>query len=470
MASSQKGLFEGQSPLQYDPSNPIILFLFQVVIILIVSHLVHFVLSRLYQPRVVSEVVGGLILGPSVLGHVPHYMDTLFPTSAKPIFDAASTLGLIFLMFLVGLETDLTVVRKHWRSATAVAGLGIVIPFGLGVAVAVGIYHHIESKNENAASFGVFVLFVGLAMAITAFPVLARILMELDLLTSPVGLIALSAGVANDVVGWTLLGVSIALAQASSGQVAIYMLLCCTAWALLMVYGIRPLLHRFVRLSLSEASKPAEMQLAVISLLVLVSALFTGMIAGIHPIFGAFMAGAIVPKEGGYHEKLEIRFAPVVYNVLLPPFFALCGINTNISGLTSGADWGYVAAVCFIAFVGKVVGGFIAAKLCKIKTRESLTIGVLMSCKGIVELIALNIGLQAGIISQETFTIFVVMAVILTGLTQPVVGWLFPMSLRDPHGHIYSEQSFIQSSQSTSERVLPSTPETAEKPSMLTGV
>lgn len=110
---------------------------------------------------------------------------------------------------------------------------------------------------------------------------------------------------------------------------------------------------------------------------------------GIHPIFGAFLAGAIVPKEGGYHEKLEIRFAPVIYNVLLPPFFALSGINTNISGLTTGVDWGYVVAVCFIAFVGKVIGGFIAAKLRKIKTRESLTIGVLMSCKGIVELIAL---------------------------------------------------------------------------------
>ncbi|KXS98986.1 hypothetical protein AC578_4998 [Pseudocercospora eumusae] len=289
--------------------------------------------------------------------------------------------------------------------------------------------------------------------------------MELDLLTSPVGLIALSAGVANDVVGWTLLGVSVALAQASSGEVAIYMLLCCVGWALLMVYGIRPLLRRFIRSSLSEASSPSEAQLAVISLLVLVSALFTGMI-GIHPIFGAFLAGTILPKEGGYHEKLEMRFAPVIYNVLLPPFFALSGINTNISGLTSGVEWGYVVAVCFIAFVGKVVGGFIAAKLCKIKTRESLTIGILMSCKGIVELIALNIGLQAGIISQETFTIFVVMAVILTGLTQPLVRWLFPMSLRDPHGQIYhsqSDQSLVQSSQSTSDSVLPSAQETSEK-------
>ncbi|KXT02772.1 hypothetical protein AC579_4623 [Pseudocercospora musae] len=392
-------------------------------------------------------------------------------------------------MFLVGLETDITVVRKHWRSATSVAALGIIIPFALGVAVAVGLYHHIESRNEHAASFGVFMLFVGLAMAITAFPVLARILMELDLLTSPVGLIALSAGVANDIVGWTLLGVSVALAQASSGEVAIYMLLCCIAWALLLVYAIRPLLHRLLQPSLSEARDPTDLQLAAISLLVLVSALFTGMI-GIHPIFGAFLAGAIVPKEGGYHEKLEMRFAPVIYNVLLPPFFALSGINTNISGLTNGVDWGYVVAVCFIAFVGKVVGGIIAAKLCQIKTRESLTIGVLMSCKGIVELIALvgtasdlvslpeltlgqNIGLQAGIISQETFTIFVVMAVILTGLTQPLVRWLFPMSLRDPHGQIYhskSDQSLVQSSQSRSESVLPTSQETFEKPSMLTGV
>ncbi|KAI5365916.1 putative cation/H+ exchanger, sodium/solute symporter superfamily [Septoria linicola] len=411
----------GDNPLKYNPADPITLLLFQIIVILATCNLVHLILHKLWQPRVISEVIGGLILGPSVLGHIPNFTQSIFPAESKSMLNGSSTLGLIFLMFLVGLEVDMSGLKNNLKPALMVSIFGMAVPFGLGCAVAVGMFEHFQDSEQD--DFGVFVLFIGLALCITAFPILARILMSCDLLHSPVGIIAIAAGVANDVVGWSLLALAVALANAGSGSVALYIILCCIGLVLFMFFAIAPVLRQL------DARLTFDHFLAVALVVVLVASMFTAMI-GIHPIFGAFIAGLVMPKGDDFRDCITNRLSALVYNVLLPPFFALCGLNTDVSSLKEGLDWAYVVAVVAIAFFGKTIAGFAAARLCSMPARESWTVGILMSCKGIVELIALNIGLEAGIISEKCYTAMVIMAILLTGCTQPLVCWIYPARRR----------------------------------------
>lgn len=271
---------------------------------------------------------------------------------------------------------------------------------------------------------------------------MCRILTELKLLGSEVGLVVLSAGVGNDVVGWILLALCVALVNAGSGIVALYVLLTAIAYILFLVYAIRPVFLRILRKSGSIQNGPTQSMVALTILLVFASAFFTGII-GVHPIFGAFLVGLICPHDGGFAIKLTEKIEDLVAVFFLPLYFALSGLSTNIGLLDSGITWAYVVAVIVIAFVGKFVGGTIAARLCKMVWRESFTVGVLMSCKGLVELIVLvgntvaenlafhanilqNIGLQAKILSTRTFTIFVVMALATTFATTPLTTAFYP--------------------------------------------
>ena len=217
---------------------------------------------------------------------------------------------------------------------------------------------------------------------------MCRILTELKLLGSEVGLVVLSAGVGNDVVGWILLALCVALVNAGSGIVALYVLLTSIAYILFLVYAIRPVFLRILRRSGSIQNGPTQSMVALTVLLCFASSFFTGII-GIHPIFGAFLVGLICPHDGGFAIKLTEKIEDLVAVFFLPLYFALSGLSTNIGLLDSGITWAYVIAVIVIAFVGKFVGGTIAARLCKMVWRESFTVGVLMSCKGLVELIVL---------------------------------------------------------------------------------
>lgn len=268
-------------------------------------------------------------------------------------------------------------------------------------------------------------LFIGTALAITAFPVLCRILTELKLLSTPVGVTVLAAGVGNDVVGWILLALCVALVNNGSGIVALYVLLCCVGWGLFLVFAIRPAFIWLLRRSGAIQNGPSQTMVALTLLIVLTSAWFTGII-GVHPIFGAFMVGVICPHEGGFAIKVTEKIEDLVSSLFLPLYFALSGLSTNLGLLNNGITWGYVVAVIVLAFAGKIIGGTLAAKACKLVWRESFSIGVLMSCKGLVELIVLNIGLQAKILSQKTFTIFVVMALVTTVATTPLTTALYP--------------------------------------------
>ncbi|EWC45554.1 hypothetical protein DRE_05412 [Drechslerella stenobrocha 248] len=425
--AEQTGIIGGANPSVYHPSDPIVVFIVQVVLIVVICRLVHWPLSKMRQPRVISEVVGGIILGPTVMGRIPGFSATIFPAAAMPNLNLVANLGLVLFLFLVGLEVDFRVMMDNWSIALGVGTLGMVLPFGFGAAIAVGLYNEFgDDKGVTNDNFGVFLLFVGVAFSITAFPVLCRILTELKLLSTNVGLIVLAAGVGNDVVGWILLALTVALVNAGTGITALYVLLVAVGYVLFCFFAAKPLLHWYLRWTGSLGSSgPTQGALTITLLMTLASAWFTNVI-GIHAIFGGFVIGLICPHEGGFAVAVAEKIEDLITVLFLPLYFTLSGLRTDVGLLNSGIVWGYVIAVLGVAFIAKIAGGTIAAKLFKLQWRESFTVGVLMSCKGLVELIVLNIGLSAGIISDRLFTIFVVMALVTTFATTPIVTFLFP--------------------------------------------
>ncbi|KAI1208599.1 K+/H+ antiporter 1 [Annulohypoxylon truncatum] len=422
----QGGILEGVLPNTFSTSNPIQLFIIQAGIIIILCRLLHYPLSLLGQPRVIAEVIGGILLGPSVLARIPGFTNDIFPTASMPVLNNVANLGLVLFLFLIGLEVDIRLFTSNWRVALTVGLAGMILPFGLGCAIAWGLYNQFHNDpNTVEIDFGVYALFIGTAIAITAFPVLCRILSELNLLGTPVGVTVLAAGVGNDVVGWILLALCVALVNNGSGLTALWVLLVAVGWVLFLVFAIKPVFHWALRRTGSIQNGPTQGMIAVTILLVLTSSWFTSII-GVHAIFGAFLVGLICPHDGGFAIHVTEKIEDLVTVLFLPLYFALSGLSTNLGLLNDGITWGYVIGVIVVAFSGKIIGGTLAARATKLVWRESLTIGVLMSCKGLVELIVLNIGLQARILSQRTFTIFVVMALVTTVATTPLTKLLYP--------------------------------------------
>ncbi|KAH8598932.1 Sodium/hydrogen exchanger family-domain-containing protein [Bisporella sp. PMI_857] len=357
---------------------------------------------------------------------IPGFKNAIFPTVAMPNLNLVANVGLILFLFLVGLEVNMKLFVQNWRVALTVGLAGMLLPFGLGCGIAWGLYHQFRTDPGIVSiGFGEYMLFIGTALSITAFPVLCRILTELKLLGTDVGVTVLAAGVGNDVIGWVLLALCVALVNNGSGLTALYVLLTAIGWILFLVFAIRPAFHYYLRRTGSIQNGPTQTAVCVTILLVLFSSWFTAII-GVHAIFGAFVVGLICPHEGGFAIKLTEKIEDLVTVLFLPLYFALSGLSTDIGLLNDGTTWGYVIGVIAIAFTGKIVGGTLAARANKLVWRESLTIGVLMSCKGLVELIVLNIGLQAKILSTRTFTMFVVMALVTTFATTPLTSFLYP--------------------------------------------
>lgn len=351
--------------------------------------LIHWPLSKIRQPRVIAEVIGGIILGPSVMGRIPGFTNAIFPTASIPSLNVVANLGLVLFLFLVGLETDLRFLASNWRVALSVSAAGMILPFGLGSAISYGLYHQFQNDPSTVPiQFGTYLLFIGIAMAITAFPVLCRILTELKLLGTRVGVIVLSAGVGNDVVGWILLALCVALVNAGSGITALWVLLVCFGYMLFLFLVFKPIFYRFLERTGSLQKGPSQSVVTLTLLIALASAFFTQAI-GVHAIFGGFVIGLICPHEGGFAIKLTEKIEDLVAALFLPLYFTLSGLSTNLGLLDSALVWGYVVGVIAIAFIAKVAGGALASRWCGLLWRESFSIGVLMSCKGLVELIVL---------------------------------------------------------------------------------
>ena len=373
-----------------------------------------------------------------MFGRIPGFTNAIFPAASVPNLTLVANLGLVLFLFLVGLEVDVRFLASNYRVAVAVGLGGMVLPFGRGCGIAWGLYNEFPATTPIA--FGTFMLFIGVAMAITAFPVLCRILTELKLLGTPVGVIVLSAGVSNDVTGWILLALCVALVNAGSGLSALWILLTCVGYGLFLVFLLRPAFIWILKRTRSLQDGPSQGIVALTLLLVLASAFFTGVI-GVHPIFGAFMIGVICPHHGGFAIKLTEKIEDIISALFLPLYFALSGLSTNLGLLNSGIVWAYVIAIIAVAFCGKFLGASLASRLCGLVWRESFAIGALMSCKGLVELIVLvsgilfavrfswlqNIGLQAKILTTQTFTMFVVMALVTTFATTPLTHALYPV-------------------------------------------
>lgn len=406
----------------YDKSDPIVIFLIQATIVIVFCRMLHIGLARLRQPRVIAEVIGGILLGPSAFGRIKNFTPTIFPAASLPQFNLVANVGLILFLFIVGLEVDLRLIRKNARVALSVGAASLALPFAFGCLMAWAINKaYNEDKKDN---FGTFLLFIGTAFSITAFPVLARILTELKLLRLDVGVTVLAAGVGNDVVGWILLALTIALVNSSTGLTAFYVILLVVGWVLLLCFGIRPV-YVWLAKKTGMESGPTDLMMVITILIVMVSAFYTDII-GVHPIFGAFLVGLIVPHEHGFAVRITEKIEDLVSVLFLPLYFASSGLKTNIGLLNDGKVWGYTIAIIVCATVSKIVGAMLAARINGFFWRESMTIGTLMSCKGLVELIVLNVGLSAGILSQKVFTMFVVMALVTTFMTTPLVRWIYP--------------------------------------------
>lgn len=277
-ASPQAGILEGANPVAYNKSNPITLFIVQATIIIVFCRILHLPLSYLNQPRVIAEVIGGILLGPSVMMRIPNFQQSIFPTESMPVLSNVANLGLIIFLFLVALEVDVRLFTRNWRIALSVGLAGMALPFALGVAIAWGLYHQFrEDAGIVQINFGVYALFVGTALAITAFPVLCRILTELNLLGSSVGVTVLAAGIGNDVTGWILLALCVALVNNSSGLAALWALLCTVGWTLFLCFAVRPCFMWCLRRTNSIQNGPTQGMVALTLLIALVSSWFTGM-------------------------------------------------------------------------------------------------------------------------------------------------------------------------------------------------
>ncbi|KAJ7180756.1 Sodium/hydrogen exchanger family-domain-containing protein [Mycena filopes] len=426
-APDQGGLLTGKNPSDFNSTDPLRLWIIQVGIIVATASLLSLGLRKIHQPKVIAEVLGGILLGPTAFGSIPGFTQRIFPADSKPYLSLVANIGLVLFLFLVGLEIDGAIIKRNARLSATVALAGMILPFGFGAALAVPLYHHFI---DQSVKFTHFMLFTGVAYSITAFPVLCRILTELKLLDTTVGIVVLSAGVGNDIIGWTLLALSVALVNAGSGLTALWILMVCVGWTLVLMFPGRMALRWLAHKTGSIENGPTMFFMTVTILLVFGSAFFTDVI-GVHAIFGAFVAGIIVPREGGLAIAMTEKLEDMVTIIFLPLYFTLSGLSTNLQLLDNGITWAYTAAICSLAFIGKFGGCMLAAKyLAGFSWRESSTIGSLMSCKGLVELIVLNVGLSAGILSQRVFSMFVLEALLLTFMTTPLVTVLYPPEKR----------------------------------------
>jgi Kef-type K+ transport system membrane component KefB len=369
------------------------------------------------QPPVIGEVVGGILLGPSLLGWLsPGAYAFVLPTAVTPVLGAVAQLGVILYMFLVGLDLNPERLRNRVQSTIAISHSSIVAPFVLGAALALFLYPRFST---SAVPFTSFALFVGVAMSITAFPVLARILADRGLTRTEIGALALTCAAIADVTSWCLLAFVVGIVQADTGA-GVRVATLTSVFILLMFVVARPVMARIAgRL----AGEPGPDTVAFVLVALLASALSTEAI-GVHALFGAFLFGAVIPHESRLAGALHRSLSDLVTVLLLPAFFASTGMRTEIGLLTDVTAWLVCGLIVVVATVGKFGGTFVAARLTGIEPHSAAALGVLMNTRGLMELIVLNVGFEMGVISPTLFTMFVIMALATTLATTPIVARL----------------------------------------------
>jgi Kef-type K+ transport system membrane component KefB len=398
-------------------SHPLAILLAQIVTIILVARLFGWLFQKIGQPSVIGEIIAGIVLGPSLVGlYFPEFSAALFPAASLGNLQFLSQIGLILFMFVVGMELDLKVLRDKAQDAVVISHASIIIPFALGVTLAYFVY---ASFAPMGVQFSSFALFLGIAMSITAFPVLARIVQERGMHRTRLGTVVITCAAADDITAWCLLAAVIAIVKAGSFVSALYVIALAVVYVLVMVKVVRPFLKRVGDLheSRENLGKPV---VAIFFLALLLSSYATEVI-GIHALFGAFMAGAIMPTNTKFRNIFIEKVEDVALVLLLPLFFVFTGLRTQIGLLNDPYLWKVTGLIILVAVVGKFVGSAFAARFVGQSWKDSLTIGALMNTRGLMELVVLNIGYDLGVLTPEIFAMMVIMALVTTFMTGPAL-------------------------------------------------
>jgi Kef-type K+ transport system membrane component KefB len=401
--------------------------LLALVVVIVVARAIGTLFGLFHQPPVVGEILAGILLGPSLLGRVaPAAAAYVLPQSVAPFLGVLSEVGIILYMFLVGLELDPSLLRHRGNATVAVGLASILAPFLCGLALALYLYPMASTRD---VPFIVFALFLGVSMSVTAFPVLARILTDRKMHKSRMGVIALACAAVNDVAAWCMLAFVVSVVQARAAGALITFALT-VGYVGLIAFVVRPAMVRLSRLY-GLRGRLTQGVMAIVFVVLLLSSLATHAI-GIHAVFGAFALGAVIPHDSGLARELTDRLEDLVVVLLLPAFFAFTGLHTQIGQMTHGAQWIMAALIILVASAGKFGGSLFAARLTGLGWRDSTRLGVLMNTRGLMELIVLDIGLQLRVLSPALFAMLVLMALVTTFMTTPVLHLLARSEPQEP--------------------------------------
>jgi len=397
--------------------HPLAILLAQIVTIILVARFFGWVFRKIGQPSVIGEIIAGIVLGPSLLGlYFPVFSLTLFPVASLGNLQFLSQIGLILFMFVIGMELDLKVLQNRAKDAVVISHASIVIPFALGIGLAYFVYFRFAPEG---VAFMPFALFMGIAMSITAFPVLARIVQERGIHKTKLGAIVITCAAADDITAWCLLAAVIAIVKAGTFVSSLYIIGMAMAYVLVMLFVVKPFLKKIGELYSTKDSlnKPV----VAIFFLTLIISSYTTEIIGIHALFGAFMTGVIMPDITKFRNLFIEKVEDVSVIILLPLFFVFTGLRTEIGLINDPYLWKVTGFIILVAVVGKFLGSALAAKFVGQSWRDSLTIGALMNTRGLMELIVLNIGLDLKVLTPEVFTMMVIMALVTTFMTGPTL-------------------------------------------------
>ena len=398
--------------------EPLVHVLIALAAVIATGQLLGWLFRWVGQPPVIGEVVAGILLGPSLLGWLaPDAARFVLPAEVAPYLGVIAQVGVILYMFLVGLELNPAMLRERASSAAFIAHSSMVLPFLLGTGLAIFLYPRLSSADVPFASFA---LFLGVALSITAFPVLARILTDRRMHTTPLGVMALGCAALGDVAAWCLLAFVVGVARAELGG-AIAVLGLTALFVAVMLLVVRPSLNRWLPRDVDRTLTPGRAAIVFVGLLLTA---LTAEFIGIHALFGAFLLGVVIPHDSAVARSFGHKLEEVVTVLLLPAFFAFTGMRTQI-GLVSGAEnWLLCGLILAAAVVGKFGGTFAAARFTGMPTRQAAGLGALMNTRGLVELIVLNVGLDMGVISPTLFAMMVIMAIVTTLATGPMLSGL----------------------------------------------
>jgi Kef-type K+ transport system membrane component KefB len=404
--------------------EPLAILLVQIITIIIAARIFGWLCKKIGQPTVVGEILAGIVLGPSLIGmYFPEFSATVFPVTSFGNLKILAEFGLIIFMFVVGMEIDFNVLRNQAKDAVVISHASIIIPFTLGMGLAYFIY---ESFAPDGIQFFSFALFMGISLSITAFPVLARIVQEKGIQKTRLGKTVITCAAADDITAWCILAMVIAVVKAGSFVSSLYTIGLAVTYVFVMLTMVRPFLRRVGDLHTSRENMSRPI-VAIFFIMLIISA-YVAEVIGIHALFGAFMAGAIMPENVKFRNIFIDKVEDVALVLLLPLFFVFTGLRTQIGLLNDASLWALTGVIILLGVAGKFLGSAIAAKFVGQTWKDSLTIGALMNTRGLMELVVLNIGYDLGVLTPQVFAMMVIMALVTTFMTSPLldlIKWLF---------------------------------------------